>query len=78
VSPQRTRLLRRLVPVLLTVGVLVMVAFDHTLTLLLGIVLMFAFVVCGAFLIASPEFLDGDAGEDRPPVPQGPAPDDRG
>jgi hypothetical protein len=64
--------------VLLTVGVLVMVAFDHTATLLIGIVLMLAFVVCGAFLIASPGFLDGDAEADAEPAGRGSAPDDGG
>jgi hypothetical protein len=31
--------------------------FDYTLTILAGVVLLFAFVVCGVFLLASPERL---------------------
>ncbi|WP_210491667.1 hypothetical protein [Patulibacter sp. SYSU D01012] len=65
-SPARERRLRRVTPVLLVVGVLLMVVFDRTLTLLAGVALMLAFVVCGTFLIAAPGFLDGDGldGED--------------
>lgn len=68
-SPARVRLLRRLVPGLLVVGVLLMVVFDHPLTLLAGVACMLAFVGCGWFLVADPEgFLDHDAGtgEDDP------------
>lgn len=62
-SPARARLLRRLVPVLLVVGVLLMVVFDHTLTLMAGIACMLGFVACGWFLVADPDgFLDHDAG----------------
>jgi len=31
--------------------------FDHTLTIIAGVVLLLAFVVCGVFLLASPERL---------------------
>lgn len=63
-SPARVRLLRRLVPVLLVLGVLLMVVFDHPLTLMAGIALLLAFVVCGWFLVAQPDgFLDRDADE---------------
>jgi nitrogen fixation-related uncharacterized protein len=62
VSAARVRLLRRLVPVLLVLGVLLMVVFDRTLTLMAGIALMLAFVACGWFLVANPDgFLDHDA-----------------
>jgi energy-converting hydrogenase Eha subunit E len=62
VSPARVRSLRRLVPALLVIGVLLMVAFDHTLTLMAGIACMLASVVCGWFLVADPDgFLDHDA-----------------
>ncbi|MGX6448120.1 hypothetical protein ACVU7I_08665, partial [Patulibacter sp. S7RM1-6] len=84
-SPGRERWLRRLVPALLVVGVLLMVVFDRTLTLLVGVVLLLAFVVCGTFLIAAPGFLDGDGldagdvargatGEDEPGRAGGPDP----
>jgi hypothetical protein len=35
--------------------------FDHTATIALGVVFLLAFIVCGVFLLASPERL----GEDR-------------
>lgn len=61
-SPDRPRTLRRLTPLLFLLGAAVMVAFEHWYTLLAGVVLMLAFVVCGAFLIADPHgFLDRDA-----------------
>jgi UPF0716 family protein affecting phage T7 exclusion len=64
-SPSRIRILRRVTPALFLVGMAVMVAFDRWFTLLAGVALMFAFVVCGAFLIADPgRFLDRDAEED--------------
>ena len=66
-NPARVRLLRRLVPVLLVLGVLLMVVFDHTLTLMAGIACMLAFVACGWFLVADPGgFLDHDAGAGEP------------
>jgi hypothetical protein len=51
---------RRIVLSALFLGVVVMVAFDHWYTLLLGIVLMLGSVVVGTFLIAAPGFLDHD------------------
>ncbi len=61
----RSRALRRLIPLLLVVGAAVMIAFDHWLTLLVGVVLMLAFVVVGTFVIADPSgFLDRDPDED--------------
>jgi threonine/homoserine efflux transporter RhtA len=41
-------------------GVLLLVPFEHSVTLVLGIACLLAFVVWGVFLIATPEFLDGD------------------
>jgi hypothetical protein len=76
--PARTRLLRRLTPLLFVVGAVVMVAFEHWYTLLAGVVLMLAFVVCGAFLIADPHgFLDRDH-DDAAAVDESPAEERRG
>ena len=46
--------------VCLVVGVGLNVAFEHTITRVLGVLLLFAFIVTGVFLIADPEFLGGD------------------
>jgi hypothetical protein len=37
--------------------------FEHTATIAAGVVLLFAFVVCGAFVLASPERLGRDGGD---------------
>lgn len=67
-SPARWRLLRRLAPLLFLVGAVVMVAFEHWFTLLAGVVLMLAFVIVGAFVIADPRgFLDRDEGAEPEP-----------
>jgi hypothetical protein len=34
--------------------------FEHTATIAAGVLLLLAFVVCGVFLLASPERLGGD------------------
>jgi hypothetical protein len=34
--------------------------FDHTLTIAAGVMFLLAFVVCGVFVLASPERLGGD------------------
>jgi hypothetical protein len=34
--------------------------FDHTVTIALGVAFLFAFVVCGVFVLASPERLSDD------------------
>jgi amino acid permease len=34
--------------------------FEHTLTIAGGVALLLAFIVCGVFLLASPERLGGD------------------
>jgi hypothetical protein len=45
-------------------GVVLMVGFDATITRILGILLLFTFIVSGVFLLANPAFLeiedDGD------------------
>ena len=44
-------------------GVIVMVGFEHTVTLALGVALLFAFIVCGVFAIADPEILAAEDDE---------------
>lgn len=56
----RLATLRRVTPGLLVLGLALMLPFEATIPLVLGIALMFAFVVCGVFLIADPAFLEGD------------------
>ncbi len=34
--------------------------FDHTATITAGVVFLLAFIVCGVFVLASPERLDAD------------------
>ena len=34
--------------------------FDHTITIALGVVFLLAFIVCGVFVLASPERLGND------------------
>jgi hypothetical protein len=34
--------------------------FDHTLTIALGVAFLLAFIVCGVFVLASPERLAGE------------------
>jgi hypothetical protein len=45
------------------VGLVLMVAFEHVVTRVLGLVALFVFIVTGVFLIADPRFLDEDADE---------------
>ncbi len=40
------------------VGVVLMVGFEATLTRILGMALLFAFIVSGVFLVADPAFLE--------------------
>ena len=52
------------------VGVVLMVAFDSTLTRVLGLLCLFGFIVGGVFLIADPDLLGkGEEGmpDDRSP-----------
>ncbi len=51
---------RRLTAFVLTsfaVGLILMVPFEHAVTLTLGVLAMVAFIVAGVFLIADPAFL---------------------
>ena len=57
--------LRRLWPFLLLIGVVLMVPFDATVTRVLGVAALLAFVVCGVFVIATPEYLQRDDDEVR-------------
>jgi putative effector of murein hydrolase LrgA (UPF0299 family) len=41
----------------LVVGVVLNVAFEHTITRVVGMLLLFTFIVLGVFLIADPKFL---------------------
>jgi hypothetical protein len=56
-SRGRTRVV---LPALLACGLALMLPFEATLTRVLGIAFLFAFIVAGAFAIASPEFLERD------------------
>ncbi len=47
--------------VLFIVGALTMFAFDHTLTLLVGMALQIAAVVVGLFVVLTPDFLGSDS-----------------
>ena len=49
--------MRLLCPLLLVAGVLLMVPFESTVTRVLGLAALIAFVVCGVFAIATPEYL---------------------
>ena len=40
-------------------GTALLFPFEHTATIAAGVVLLLAFVVCGVFLLASPERLNG-------------------
>ncbi len=41
----------------LVVGLVLMIGFEETVTRVLGVLALFAFVVIGVFVIAEPEFL---------------------
>jgi uncharacterized membrane protein YkgB len=58
--------LRRLWPALLVIGVALMVPFQATITLALGVACLVGFVVTGVFLIATPEVLGRDDASDPP------------
>jgi hypothetical protein len=49
--------LRRLAPVLLVVGVVLMVGFEDVVTRVLGMLCLIGFVATGVWMIASPELL---------------------
>jgi hypothetical protein len=48
------------------VGVVLMVGFEATLTRVVGVALLFAFIVSGVFLVADPEFLTAEEDADGP------------
>jgi hypothetical protein len=48
------------------VGVVLMVGFEATLTRILGVALLFAFIVSGVFVVADPEFLAAEEDADGP------------
>jgi hypothetical protein len=52
--------LRRLWPALLVVGLALMIPFEATITRILGVACLLAFVVVGLFLIADPRLLAQD------------------
>lgn len=70
-SPERIRLLRRLVPALLLVGTVLLVGFEATVTLFVGVVLLLAAVACGVAMIAEPGFLAADADAEAGAEPSG-------
>jgi hypothetical protein len=49
--------------VLFGVGAAVLFAFDYTVTITAGILILIASIVSGVFATATPEFLAGDKGE---------------
>jgi hypothetical protein len=55
-------LLPILVPACLVAGLALMIPFEATITRIPGVLLLFAFIVGGLFLIAEPRFLAGDRG----------------
>jgi hypothetical protein len=58
-APRRARL-RVFMLAALTVGAILMFVFEATVTRVIGVVALFAFVVSGVFLIADPAMLDAD------------------
>ena len=46
--------------VALALAVVLMIVFEATLTRIIGVTAIFAFIVLGTFAIATPEFLEGD------------------
>ena len=54
----------RLALACLVVGTLLMVGFEYAVTRVVGIVLLFAFIVIGVFAIADPAFLSRDDDRD--------------
>jgi hypothetical protein len=51
---------RLLCPLLLVVGVGLMIPFEATVTRVFGVAALLAFVACGVFAIATPEYLARD------------------
>lgn len=50
---------------LFVIGVGLLFPFDHTLTLLSGVLFLVAFAVYGTFVVAEPEFLSRDGGAEN-------------
>jgi hypothetical protein len=53
-------LLRAVVAGSLVAGLALMIPFEATITRILGVALLFAFIIGALFLIAEPRFLEGD------------------
>jgi UPF0716 family protein affecting phage T7 exclusion len=49
--------LRRVTPALLVAGLVLMIPFEDLITRVLGVACLIAFVACGLFLVATPEYL---------------------
>jgi hypothetical protein len=47
-------------PALLLIGLALMIPFESTVTRILGVAALLAFVVAGVFAIATPDYLDRD------------------
>jgi hypothetical protein len=56
--------LRILTPLSLVAGLALMLPFEATVTRVLGVACLLAFVVCGTFLIATPGFLREKSGDE--------------
>jgi uncharacterized membrane protein len=54
------RTLQAVVIACLAVGVVLMLAFDNTVTRVIGVTCLLAYVAGGLFLIADPSYLGGD------------------
>ena len=57
-------MLRLLCPALFLVGIGLMIPFETAATLTLGVAALLGFVVCGLFLIATPDFIDQDSADE--------------
>jgi predicted membrane protein len=51
----------------LVVTVVMMIPFEETITRIVGVVAMFAFIVSGVFLIASPSYIEREDGAELSP-----------
>jgi Ca2+/Na+ antiporter len=61
--------LRHATLVLFVLTLAFMLPFEYTITRVLGVICMVAFVVVGAFWIASPEHIEQDDDAPQPPEP---------
>jgi hypothetical protein len=46
-------------------GLILMIGFEHTITRVLGVAALFAFIACGVFAIADPEILGREPEDTR-------------